>query len=93
MKWQEKNNILLNCEESEADGVLSSNGRVAYQTASGNKDRFECVTEMVEITQAEYEELSKIYPDSTNIYGIPDETYHAIIDDYTAELIGGESDE
>lgn len=32
-----------------------------------------------------------VEPDPTNTYGIPDETYHAIIDDYTAELFGGEA--
>lgn len=31
-----------------------------------------------------------VEPDSTNTYGIPDEVYHAIIDDYTAEIFGGE---
>lgn len=32
-----------------------------------------------------------VEPDPTNTYGIPDETYHAIIDDYTEELFGGEA--
>lgn len=31
-----------------------------------------------------------VEPDPTNTYGIPDEVYHAIIDDYTAEIFGGE---
>lgn len=47
---------------------------------------------MIEITEAEYEELSKKYPDSTNTYGVPDGVYHAIIDDYTAEMFGGDLD-
>ena len=44
-------------------------------------------------TEAEgfYINPSYIEPDKTNTYGIPDETYHAIIDDYTAELFGGEN--
>lgn len=92
VKWQQKNNILLDCEKDEADGVLSSNQLRAYQIVSGNKDRFAGVVEMVEITESEYEELSKTYPDSTNVYGVTDEVYHAIIDDYTAEMFGGEAD-
>ena len=31
-----------------------------------------------------------VEPDPTNTYGVPDDVYHAIIDDYTAELFGGE---
>lgn len=34
-----------------------------------------------------------IEPDTSNTYGIPDEIYHAVIDDYTVELFGGEADE
>lgn len=41
---------------------------------------------------AQIEEITTVpETDPTNIYGIPDETYHAIIDDYTAELFGGEA--
>ena len=28
-----------------------------------------------------------VEPDATNTYGIPDETYHQILDDYTMQLI------
>lgn len=38
-----------------------------------------------------YENPNWVEPDPTNIYGIPDEVYHAIIDDYTEEIFGGES--
>ena len=31
-----------------------------------------------------------IEPDPTNTYGIPDDVYHAIIDDYTSEIFGGD---
>ena len=31
-----------------------------------------------------------VEPDQTNTYGISDEIYHNIIDDYTEELLGGE---
>lgn len=48
-----------------------------------------CYTE----EQGFYENPNYVEPDPTNTYGIPDETYHAIIDDYTAELFGGEDDE
>ena len=30
-----------------------------------------------------------VEPDSTNTYGISDDVYHQIIDDYTAEIYGG----
>lgn len=43
--------------------------------------------------QGFYKNPNYVEPDATNTYGIPDETYHAIIDDYTAELFGGEDDE
>lgn len=92
MKWQQKNNILISCEQEDADGVLSSNLLRAYQIVEGNKDKFSGIVDMIEITEAEYEELSKKYPDSTNTYGVPDDVYHAIIDDYTAEMFGGDLD-
>lgn len=39
--------------------------------------------------QGFYENPNYVEPDPTNTYGIPDGTYHAIIDDYTAEIYGG----
>lgn len=62
VSWQRKNNILVSCEQDEADGVLGSNFVKAWQIVLGNKDKFAGVVEMVEITQEEYEELSKEYP-------------------------------
>jgi hypothetical protein len=84
----QKNGCLITCSEAEADGVISSDGKWAYQTADGNKDRFITIVDMVEITQSEYEELSKIYPDPANVSPVTDETYNSIIDDYTKQLIG-----
>ena len=34
-----------------------------------------------------------VEPDPSNIYNIPDEIYHQIIDDYTMEILGGETNE
>ena len=39
--------------------------------------------------QGFYENPNYIEPDATNTYGISDEVYHQIIDDYTAEIYGG----
>ena len=87
VKWQRENNTLVSCEENEADGVLSSHCVRAYQIVLGNKDRFAGVVEMVEITQSEYNELSKIYPDHDNIYGITDDTFNQVKDDYREKLM------
>ena len=87
VQWQRKNNILVSCEQEEADGVLSSNCVRAYQIVLGNKYRFAGVGDMVEITQPEYEELSKIYPDPDNTYGIEDETFNQVKSDYREKLM------
>lgn len=82
--------MFVDCPQDEAIGVVSSNQSFIYKIVVGSFGRAEQFVEMVEITEAEYDELSKTYPDSTNNYGIPDSTYHSIIDDYTEELLGGE---
>lgn len=48
--WQEKNRIFLNCEEHEADGIITSDGKDIYLLPGGEiVDGFE---------QADYEEIT-----------------------------------
>lgn len=89
MKYQ-KNGIFVSCPQEEAVAVVSSNQSFIYQIIQGSFGRAERFVEMIEITESEYNDLSDTYPDKTNKYGVPDDTYHAIIDDYTEELLGGE---
>lgn len=39
--------------------------------------------------QGFYKNPNYIEPDPTNTYGVSDDVYHQIIDDYTAEIYGG----
>ena len=39
--------------------------------------------------QGFYENPNHVEPDPTNTYGVSDDVYHQIIDDYTAEIYGG----
>ena len=48
------------------------------------------IDEVPEDYQNNVKEKLPSEPDQTNTYGISDEIYHNIIDDYTEELLGGE---
>ena len=68
------------------DGTLWIKQRGQYGKPVDSAKSYEenCLAQIEEITTVPE-------TDPTNTYGIPDETYHAIIDDYTAELFGGEA--
>lgn len=66
---------------------------VAYPTVIFNEHYVESVPSEVESVKYCYTEADGFYlnpdwvePDATNTYGIPDETYHAIINDLTTEV-------
>ena len=66
---------------------------VAYPTVIFNEHYIESVPSEVEAVKYCYTEVDGFYinpnyvePDLTNIYDIPDETYHAIINDLTTEV-------
>ena len=57
VKWQNKNCIWLNCEEREADGIVTSNGEDIYILPGGEPvDGFAEGT-YSEITEEEYAEI------------------------------------
>lgn len=79
VKYQKKHNVLLLCDESEAQGILSSDKNTAYHLSTCNKfpvDKYLNVS-ITEIDEHEYKML-KLYHLST-----PEE----LIDNYTMELI------
>ena len=66
---------------------------VAYPTVIFNEYHIESVSSEVEAVKYCYTEEKGFYinpnwvePDPTNTYGIPDETYHAIINGITSEV-------
>lgn len=80
VRYQIKNNALLLCDISEAEGILSSDGNHAYHTISLRKfpvDIFDSV-DIEEIDIYEYKRLKVLHV----------KTPEEIIDDYTRELIG-----
>ena len=79
VRYQIKNKTLLLCDESEAEGVLSSDGKHAYHTISLRKfsvDIFDSV-DIEAIDIYEYERLKTLHV----------KTPEEIIDNYTRELI------
>ena len=81
VKYQMAHNILLLCNISEAEGILSADGSTAYHTQdllSFPVDDYPTVT-LEEITKVEYDRLSSLH------LMTPEE----IIDKYTQELIDG----
>ena len=79
VKYQLKHNILLNCEEFEAEGILSSDNNTAYHLSNLNPfpvDIYDTVC-LESINEHEYERLKKQYCMSVE----------EIIDQYTASLI------
>lgn len=79
VKYQKKHNILLLCEENEAQGILSSDGNTAYHTVYQNPFPVDdyLTVEIEEITQHEYERLKNLKCMSAE----------DIIDQYTIQLI------
>lgn len=62
VRYQLKHKTLLLCDESDAEGILSSDRSTAYHISSLRKfptDTFDTVT-LVEIDKFEYEELTKL---------------------------------
>ena len=62
VKYQIKHRVLLLCDESEAQGVLSSDGKDAYHLNTLNKfpvDNFRSAT-LEEIDRIEYEQLKNM---------------------------------
>ena len=100
-------NVLLNCgnrigtlEENNYIWLVEEN--IAYVPEQVRTHLVESVSDEIKSNPSKYcytEERgfyanpNYVESDPTNTYGIPDEIYHAIIDDYTAELFGGENDE
>lgn len=79
VRYQIKNKTLLLCDESEAEGILSSDGKHAYHTITLRKfpvDIYDSA-EIEEIDIYEYERLKTLHV----------KTPEEIIDDYTRELI------
>jgi hypothetical protein len=79
VKYQKKHDVLLLCNENEAQGILSSDKNTAYHISTCNKfpvDKYLNVS-ISEIDEHEYKTL-KLYNLST-----PED----IIDNYTMELI------
>lgn len=63
VKYQTKHRILLSCDIAEAQGILSSDGTIAYHTSEHLPfpcDDFPTVT-IEEITKAEYDSLARLH--------------------------------
>ena len=78
-KYQLKHKIILNCSESEAEGILSSDNKTAYHLSSLNPfpvDIFDTVI-LEKVNEHEYEQLKKQHCMSAE----------EIIDQYTASLL------
>lgn len=81
VKYQPKNNIMVHCEEHEAQGILSSDRKKIWHEISmfkipvGNYDS----VELVKIDKYEYEQLKRLNG----------KTPEEIIDEYTLSLIEG----
>ena len=57
VKWQEKNQLFLHCEENDADGIVSSDGENIYLFEdTGDINDLQHV-KIVEITKEDFEEL------------------------------------
>lgn len=83
----QENGCLVTCGKAEANGVISSDGKWAYQIAGDYRGRFATKVDIVEIDQSEYEELSKIYPNPDNTHLITDDTFNRIKSDYRDKLM------
>ena len=91
-----ENNVLVNYGESVSywdNGYPTFNGILAYPTIIFNLYEVDIVPKEVEVNkycytaeQGFYLNPNYVEPDPTNIYNIPDETYHAIINDLTSEV-------
>lgn len=58
VKYQEENNILILCEKEEAQGILSSSGRIAWHIDGLYKSPWDdYVYKIVEISKYEYDYL------------------------------------
>lgn len=81
VKYQNKHNIMLVCDESEAQGIVSSDGSYVWHVEYLYKipvDGYDTV-DLVEIDKYEYEQLKVLN------YKTPQE----ILDAYTLSLIEG----
>lgn len=81
VKYQQKHNIMVACEKSEAQAIISSDGEYIwhvyglYRIPVGNYD----TVELVEIDEYEYKQLKAL-----NM-----KTPEEIIDEYTMMLLNG----
>ena len=57
VRWQEKNRLLLTCSESEADGIVSSDGANVYLLEGAAQIGDYPTATITEITKEEYDEL------------------------------------
>ena len=69
VKWQEKNNLFLNCAESDADGILASDGSRIYLLEYADDIADLPRVSYVEITQEDYEEIREALIDGGAIDG------------------------
>ena len=81
VKYQEKHDLFLSCDENEAQGVMSSDSNMIWHVnnfPSISKQNIDTV-DLVEIDQYEYVQLKAL-----NM-----KTPQEIIDQYTLELLNG----
>ncbi len=57
VRWQERNRMMLSCDEAGADGILTSDGSTVYLIEGGLVMDGYATATYEEITQEEYEEL------------------------------------
>ena len=80
-KYQKKHNIMIACEKSEAQAIMSSNGECAWHVVGLYRvpvDGYDTV-ELIEIDEYEYKQLKAL-----NM-----KTPEEIIDEYTLLLLDG----